>query len=346
MKRICIVGTGALGGLIGARLALAGAVLTLIDRGEQLAALRSRGLSLFDPDGSLQTTRAFRTASRCQDVGRQDLVILTVKAYDLPGIASSLSALFGEQTVVVPMQNGIPWWYFERHDGEHRGLRLRSADPTGQLQKSVDSARVVGCVAYPGVSVDSPGVIRHAEGNRFAIGELDGTMTDRLAWISQLLESAGFQCRPISDIRAEIWLKALGSVSLNPVSVLTRSTMAEICRAADSRILVRRMMEEAQAVATRLGITLRKTIDDRLAGAEAVGEHKTSMLQDFEAGRPLEIDAIIGAVIELGLLTQTPTPCIGAVHVRLQSLAGKEVRTAGHEQEMEIGLADIGRLIV
>jgi 2-dehydropantoate 2-reductase len=314
----CIVGAGALGGFIGARLALAGAHPTLIDRDEQLNALRRSGLQFVEMDGSVQVTRAFRTTETCQEAGVHDLVLLCVKAYDLPSLALDLSSLIGPQTVVLTLQNGIPWWYFQRHGGAFEGTRLRSADPVGALTATIDPGQIIGCVAYPAASADGPGHVRHVEGERFALGEIDGRLTDRLAQVADLLETGGFRARPIEDIRAELWHKALGSVSFNPISALTGGTMAEICRHPESRALVRRMMEEAESIAGRLGIQLRRTIDERLAGAEAVGEHKTSMLQDLEAGRRLEMDALVGTVLELGRLVDVPTPAIASVDACLR----------------------------
>jgi 2-dehydropantoate 2-reductase len=316
--RVCIVGAGALGGFVGARLALAGLEPTLIDRDRQLTALQSEGVRLIGQDGFRQTARAFRATSSFDEAGPHDLVILAVKAYDLPNVAPFLSSLFHDHTIVLPMQNGIPWWYFEGHGGGLEGVRLQSIDPDGLMQHEVAGRRTIGCVAYPAASLESPGTVRHIEGDRFAIGELDGTISDRLESVCCIFEAAGLRARAITDIRAEIWLKALGSVSFNPISTLTGATMAGICRQPETRALVRRMMEEAQTIAGKLGVTIRKTIDERIAGAQAVGEHRTSMLQDFEAGRPLETGALIGSVSELGRLTATPTPSIDAVHACLQ----------------------------
>lgn len=316
--KTCIVGAGALGGFVGARLALAGTELTLIDREETLTALRQNGLRFAEIHGSAQVTRAFRTAASCREAGVHDLVLLCVKAYDLPPLAGELGGLIGPDTVVLTLQNGIPWWYFQRHSGPLAGARLLSADPAGALTKAVDPARIIGCVAYPAAASDGPGSVRHVEGERFALGELDGRLTDRLARVAKHLETGGFRARPIEDIRAELWLKALGSVSFNPISALTGATMVEICQNPESRALVRRMMEEAETIAGRLGITLRRTIDERLAGAEAVGDHKTSMLQDLEAGRRLELDALVGTVLELGRLTEVPTPAIESVEACLR----------------------------
>lgn len=319
--KTCIVGAGALGGLLGARMALAGLDPTLVDRGVQLRALQNEGLRLLRSDGETSETRAYRTAASCAEAGAHDLVLLCLKAYDLPGLADELPALAHDDTVFVTMQNGIPWWYFQRHGGQLEGTKLRSVDPAGALSERVEPRRIIGGVAYPAAEVDAPGVVRHVDGDVFALGELDGELTDRLAAVCDVFESAGLRGRPIRDIRAELWLKELGSVSFNPLSALTGATMGGICRRAETRSLARRMMEEALAVANALGISVRKTIDQRLAGAETVGEHRTSMLQDLEAGRRLELDALMGVVVELGRLTGVETPAIEAVEAAVRIIA-------------------------
>ncbi|MFW6084153.1 MAG: ketopantoate reductase family protein, partial [Gemmatimonadota bacterium] len=301
--KTCIVGAGALGGLLGARMALAGVEPTLLDRGVQLRALQDEGLRLLRSSGETCETRAYRTAASCAEAGPHDLVLLCLKAYDLPDVADELPALAHDDTVFVTLQNGIPWWYFQRHGGRLADTRLRSVDPDGGLADRVDPRKIIGGVAYPAAEVEEPGVIRHVDGEVFALGELDGETTDRLAAVCDVFETAGLRGRAIRDIRAELWLKELGSVSFNPLSALTGATMAGLCRRAETRSLARRMMEEALAVANGLGVSLRKTIDQRIAGAETVGEHRTSMLQDLEAGRRLELDALVGVVIEIGRLT-------------------------------------------
>jgi 2-dehydropantoate 2-reductase len=226
------------------------------------------------------------------------------------------------------VQNGIPWWYFLKHGGTFEGTRLHSLDPDGLLASRIDVDRIIACVVYPAANLVAPGVIRHVEGNRFPIGEVDGTLTDRVQAIEALLVRAGLKTRILTDIRAEIWLKAVGTLAFNPISSLTHATMAEICQFPDTRHLATTMMTEAQTIAEKLGITLRLTIERRIQGAEAVGAHKTSMLQDVEAGRPLEIEALIGAVVEMGRLTQTPTPAIDIVYA-LTKLLDKRVRDEG-----------------
>ncbi len=222
--------------------------------------------------------------------------------------------------MIVTVQNGIPWWYFHKHGGEFDGRQLESLDPDGTLGKNIDGDKIVGCVVYPAGAVDAPGVIRHVEGDRFPVGELDGSTTERVQTLHDTLVNAGFQSRILDDIRSEIWLKAWGNLSFNPISALTHATLVDICQFAETRKLAETMMGEAQAIAEKLGITFRHTIEKRIAGAEGVGAHKTSMLQDVEAGRSLETEALIGAILELGQITETPAPAIEAVYACVKLL--------------------------
>ena len=246
--------------------------------------------------------------------GPQDLVILGVKAHQIAPIAGALPALFGPGTIVLTTQNGIPWWYFQRHGGPLDGTVLDSLDPGGVIAGAIAPERIVGCIAYPAAEISAPGRIRHIEGARFPVGELDGSITDRASVLSETLQRAGFKAPILESIRSEIWLKAWGNLSFNPISALTHATLVDICRFPPSRELAARMMTEAQEVAGKLGIAFRVPLERRIAGAERVGRHKTSMLQDAESGKALETEAIIGAVVELGRLTGTPTPSIDAVH--------------------------------
>ncbi len=318
--KICVVGAGAIGGLMGARFALAGEEVTLIDQGAHLAAIRERGLKLIGEDGSESVARNLEVCDKLTDAGPQDLVILALKAHYLESVARDVPALMGPETVIVTVQNGIPWWYFHKHGGPFDGRRLESLDPTGVLGKHIDADRIIGCVVYPAAEVSEPGVIHHVEGDRFPIGELDGRETDRVRRLYDTLITAGFRSRILDDIRSEIWLKAWGNLSFNPISALTHATLAEICQYLDTRRLAAAMMAEAQDIAEKLGITFRHTIEKRIAGAESVGAHKTSMLQDVELGRSLEIEALMGAVLELGRLTETPAPSIQAVYACVKLL--------------------------
>ena len=311
---ICVVGAGAIGGLLAVRLAEAGEQLTIIDQGEHLQAIQRNGLKLLMADGSEHHTRSLRASASIADAGPQDVVILAVKTHILPDIAPGLAALMHDDTVVLPMQNGLPWWYFQKHGGEYDGRSIQCLDPDGTLREHMDVDRILGCVVYPAGEIASPGVIRHTEGNRFPLGELDGSDSPRARALAQMFTNAGFKSFVIEDIRAEIWLKLIGNLSFNPISALTHATLVDICQYPPSRALAQSLMEEAQSVANHLGITLRVSIEKRIAGAESVGKHKTSMLQDVEAGRGLELEAIMGAVVELGRMTGVATPGIDAIY--------------------------------
>ena len=252
--------------------------------------------------------------------GPQDLVILALKAHQIAAIAPGLDVLYGAETVVLPVQNGVPWWFFQRFGGEHDGRRLRSLDPEGVLERHIPTERIVASIAYPAADRPEPGVVRVVEGDKFPVGELDGSRSERAGRIAATLSGAGFSSRVLTNIRTHLWVKAWGNLAFNPISALTGATLVEIIRHPDTRALAARMMEEAGAIAAALGIRLPVTIDRRIEAAEAVGDHKTSMLQDAEAGRALELEPLVGVFIELGKLTSTPTPVINAIYacVRLR----------------------------
>jgi 2-dehydropantoate 2-reductase len=300
--RVLVFGSGAIGSLIGAGLIDAGADVALLDRGSQYSALRSAGLRLVDREGRMRTLTSMRVVREPGEFPHAGLVILAVKAHQIAPALSALENAVAGGATLLTLQNGIPWWYFLRAGGEFAGRKLRSVDHDGVLANRIDARRIVGCIAYPAVEIVEPGVVRHVEGNRFPIGELDGSRSPRCTAISALLERAGFRSPVLEDVRSEIWVKAWGTLAFNPVSALTGMTMAEICRSPDTRALVVRMMTESQEIAARLGVKMRVPLEKRLLGAERVGEHKTSMLLDLEAGRPLEIEAILGAIVELGEL--------------------------------------------
>jgi 2-dehydropantoate 2-reductase len=319
--KICVVGAGSIGGYLAVLFAEAGHEVTVCARGAHLAAIRSRGLELVMEDGSRKIARKLRTPDTIRDARPQDLVILGVKAHQVEAIVDELPALFHDDTMLIPMQNGIPWWYFQRHGGEHEGQVVRTADPAGKISATIDPRRIIGCVVYPAASIAAPGVIRHIEGNRFPLGELDGTETARIRILSDMFIAAGLKAPVLTAIRNEIWLKLWGNLSFNPISALTHSTLVDLCRFPLSRNLAETMMLEAQAVGHKLGVEFRVPLDKRIAGAEKVGKHKTSMLQDVEAGRDPEIDALVGSVIELAALTQTPVPQISAVYALVKLLS-------------------------
>jgi 2-dehydropantoate 2-reductase len=316
--RIAIVGAGAIGGFLAARLAASGIEVTLVARGAQLEALRSRGLTLIERDGR-QTTHRLEAADRLAHAGPQDYVVLAVKAHQVEPLVEDLTRL-PSSTAIVPMQNGIPWWYFQRHGGAREGRPVHAVDPDGRLAKSIDPAKLVGCVVYPAGELVAPGVVRHVEGERFAIGELDGVWTARIHALSEAMSRAGLKAPVLADIRAEVWLKLWGNLTFNPLSALTRATLDRICADPNTRQLAAAMMAEAQEVASRLGISFRVPIERRIEGAARVGAHKTSMLQDVEAGRATEIDALLGSVIELARLTETPVPRLESIYACMRLL--------------------------
>jgi 2-dehydropantoate 2-reductase len=319
--KIAVVGAGAIGGYLGARLSAAGEEVTFIARGANLVALRTEGMRLIGEDGTEVRSVGARAVEKPEQAGIQDFVLLTVKAHQVAAVAPELQHLCHAGTAIVTMQNGIPWWYFHRHGGRYEGTPIRSADPDGTIGRHVDPARIIGSVVYPAANLIAPGVVQVVEGNRFTLGEPDGSTSARVQAISASLTKAGFKAPVIADIRSEIWLKLWGNLSFNPISALTHASLVDICRFPLTRDLAAQMMREAEAIANKLGITFRVPIERRIAGAEKVGAHKTSMLQDIEQGRPIEIEALMGSVVELGALTETPTPCIGAVYACASLLA-------------------------
>jgi 2-dehydropantoate 2-reductase len=303
--RVAIVGAGAIGGLLGAHLSRSGEDVILIARGPHLAAMRSRGVTVRSSGGE------FNARPECTDdvgaIASADVVFLTLKAHSIPAVAETIGSSLAEGACLVGAQNGIPWWYFEeRH--------LESVDPGGIIARNSPYGKVVGCIAYPAAQVVEPGVIEHLEGNRFTLGEPDGSKSERVQAISAMLVKAGFKAPIQQRIRNEIWLKLLGNATLNPLSALTHASLADIVNSPITRELVRTLMEEVDAVATALGVDVPLTIDKRMAGAAATGEHKTSMLQDLEAGRPLEVDALVGAVVELADGAGVPVPALDVVY--------------------------------
>jgi 2-dehydropantoate 2-reductase len=318
--RICVVGAGAIGGLLGVRLALSGNEVTLIDQGAHLEAIKGNGLKLVMADGAEHVAKDVKATNSFEEAGPQDLVFLAIKAHYIEAVAPSLSALFGPDTMVVTVQNGLPWWYFQKHGGPFDGRRLESLDPGGVIEASIEADRIIGCVVYPAAAVTAPGVIHHVEGDRFPVGELDNRETERLRGVHDLLVNAGFRSRILTSIRSEIWLKAWGNLSFNPISALTHATLADMCEFPETTALAGHMMREAAEIAGKLGIDFRHTIERRIEGARSVGAHKTSMLQDVEAGRSLEVEALAGAIIELGRLTETPCPHIEAVYACVKLL--------------------------
>ncbi len=327
--RICVVGAGAIGGFMGAKLSLAGEDVTLIARGPHLAAIRQNGLKLIMQDGTELVARDAKATDDFAEVGPTDVVILALKAHQIADVAAEMAGLLGPDTVLVTVQNGIPWWYFHKLGGELEGTRLRSLDPAGVIEKHIPYDSIIGSIAYPACEKPEPGVIKHVEGNRFPVAELDGSKSERVKTIAALFTNAGFKSKVSTDIRSQIWLKAWGNLSFNPISALTRARLSEICKFPETRQLAADMMSEAQEIAEKLGVTFRLTIDQRIEGAERVGAHKTSMLQDVELGRALETEALIGVIAELGRLTNTATPSVDAVYALTKLLSERLARSAG-----------------
>jgi 2-dehydropantoate 2-reductase len=318
--KVCIVGAGAIGGLLGVKLAQAGASVSVLARGAHLEAIREQGLTLIAEDQTRHNVR-LEASSSLADLGAQDVVVLGMKAHQVAAVAPALQHVLGPDTRVVTTQNGVPWWYFQKLEGPHAGQRLESVDPGGVIAAHIEIDRVIACIAYPAAEIAAPGVIRHIDGNRFSLGELDGTRSARLRELSELLHGAGFRAPMSTDIRSEIWLKLWGNCSFNPISALTHASLADICEFPHTRELAANVMREAQTIGDKLGVRFLVSLEKRIAGAQAVGHHKTSMLQDVEAGRPLELDALVGSVIELGRITETPTPYLAALYACTSLLA-------------------------
>ena len=325
--KICVVGAGAIGGMLAAKLARSGHEVSVVARGAHLEAILENGLRYIE-DGE---TSVLSGLSASDDVGAftdQDLVLLAVKAHQIEPVADQLMGTLSRDGAIVTLQNGIPWWYFQGLDGAYRDRVVRTVDPHGAIAAAVDPQRIIGCIAFPAAVIESPGVIRHVEGNRFPLGELDGRESMRAIAVRDAFTGAGLKSFILPDIRSEMWLKLWGNLSFNPISALTHSTLVDICRFPATRALAARMMSEAQLIAEKLGASFRVPLERRIEGAERVGAHKTSMLQDLEAGKPLEIDGMLGVVIELGEWTNTPTPAIDTVHA-LVGLLNKTVQDDG-----------------
>jgi len=317
--RVAVLGAGAIGGFVGSMLARSGTDVTLIARGEHLAAIRRDGLRVL-VDGRDMVVDVPATDDPGV-IGVVDVVLLGLKAYSYASCGPLLAPLLGPDTSVVAAQNGIPWWYFYRQGGPFDGRRIQSVDPDGAVSAVIAPERAIGCVPYPAAEIVAPGVIRHLEGMQFPLGETDRSKSDRCRQFAEAMTAAGFRS-PVTDIRPQIWLKLMGNAAFNPISALTRSTMAEISAHPASRALVVRLMEEIAEIAAAIGDPPPSsiTIERRLAGAERVGHHKTSMLQDLDAGKPLEVDALLGAVVEIADMVGAEAPNLRAVHATVALL--------------------------
>jgi 2-dehydropantoate 2-reductase len=322
--RFLVAGAGAIGAYIGARMAQAGFDVTLYARGPHLHAMQENGVQVKSSDGDFVARPTIATS--LEDVGPVDVIFLGVKAHGLPQLAPQLKSVLGPDTAVVSTQNGIPWWYFQGFGGEWEGLRLERVDPGGVVSAAIEAKSVVGSIIYFATEIVEPGVIRHTEGNRITLGEPDGTRSDRIRSIAETLIASGFRCPITTRIRHEIFVKVLGNASFNPVSALTRATLVQIARDPGTSSVIRSIMQEVEAVSHKLGMELPISIDQRIAGAEKVGEHKTSMLQDLEAGRPIELEALVGAVVEIGERVGLPMTCTRTIYNCTKLLAERAIR--------------------
>ena len=310
--KICIFGAGAIGGFVGAKLAASGAEVSMVARGANLSEMKKNGLTLLE-DGLDPKRIMVRVAQDPMELGAQDYVFVTLKAHSVPSVAESMIPLFHDDTTIVSGVNGIPWWYFHKVGGEFEGTRLSSVDPDNKQWDLFGPNRVLGCVVYPAAEVIKPGVIRHIEGTKFSLGEPNGEKSKRSLLFSEALRAAGLKAPVRKKIRDEIWVKLWGNLSFNPISALTNATLDVLCEDQDTRQVLRTMMLEAKEIGEKLGVNFPIDVEQRINGGAAVGSHKTSMLQDLELSRPLEIDAILGSVQELGQITKTSTPTIDTV---------------------------------
>ncbi|MGB0556018.1 MAG: 2-dehydropantoate 2-reductase [Paracoccaceae bacterium] len=309
--KICVFGAGAIGGYMGVKLAQAGADVSLVARGPHLAAMQQNGLRLIEEG---QEHKVSVSASDTpSDLGEQDYIIVTLKAHSVPPVVEKMRPLIGKNTTIVSGVNGVPWWYFHKIGGPLEGTRLHSVDPDDAQWNGFGPDNVLGCVVYPAAEVIEPGVIKHIEGNRFSLGEPDGSKSERAIALSQALSAAGLKAPVRPKLRDEIWVKLWGNLSFNPISALTHATLDVLCTDEGTRPIARAMMLEAQEIAEKLGVKFPIDVERRIDGGAAVGAHRTSMLQDLDQGRPMEIDALVASVQELGKITQTPTPIIDTV---------------------------------
>ena len=317
--KVCIYGAGAIGGYLGVQLAHAGAEVSLVARGAHLAAMQANGVKLL-MDGDERTAR-LRCTDDPAELGPQDYIFVSLKAHSVPGVVDAMEPLLGNDTSVVTAVNGVPYWYFYKHGGDLEGSRLETIDPGGRQWRALRPERAIGCIVYPATEVVEPGVIQHVYGDKFPIGEPSGERTERVERLSELMEAAGLRAPVLDRIRDEMWLKLWGNLCFNPISALTHATLDVIASDEGTRAVAKAMMLEGQAIAERLGVKFRVDVERRIDGAGAVGAHKTSMLQDLERGRAMEIDPLVTVVQELGRQVEIPTPTIDIVLARVQQRA-------------------------
>lgn len=310
--KVCIFGAGAIGGYLAHGLAqVEGVELSVIARGAHLAAMQEKGLTLIQ-DGEEKTVPVCATKDPAE-LGPQDYVLIGLKAHQAWDATDAMQPLLGPDTAVVTCQNGVPWWYFHGLDNEFAGNSLEAVDPGARQWKGIGPERAIGCVVYPATEIVEPGTIKHTYGDKFALGEPDGSQSDRAKALSEALEKGGFRAPVLDDIRSEIWLKLWGNLCFNPISAITRATLDIVATDPHTRPIADKMMQEAEEIAIKLGSSFRVDRERRINGAAKVGAHRTSMLQDLEAGRGLEIDALTTAVQEMGRIVGIPTPTIDVV---------------------------------
>lgn len=310
--KICIFGAGAIGGYMGVKLATAGVDVSLVARGPHLAAMQSKGLTLQE-EGQDPVNVTVNASDNPAELGPQDYVVITLKAHSVPAVVDAMQPLLGKDTTVVSGVNGVPWWYFHKLEGPYEGTRIASVDPNGAQWEGLGPDRVLGCVVYPAAEVVEPGIIKHIEGNRFSLGEPDGSKSERALELSKALAAAGLRAPVRPRIRDEIWVKLWGNMSFNPISALTHATLDVLCENTGTRAVARNMMLEAQEIAEKLGVKFPINVDKRIDGGASVGAHRTSMWQDLDLERPMEIDALVTSVQEMGVLTSTNTPTLDTV---------------------------------
>jgi 2-dehydropantoate 2-reductase len=325
---IAIVGAGAIGGYLGVKLAQSGVDVTFIARGENLKAIKANGMKLLLQDGSEVHAKNVKAASM-DEATPHDYVFLTMKSHQVAPVADDIQKLCGKNSAVVTMQNGVPWWYFYQLAGEFQGTQLQSVDPLSKVWNAIGPDRVIGSVVYPAAELIAPGVVKLIEGNRFTLGEPSGEKTERVTQLAQAMITAGFKTPVSNDIRSELWVKLWGNLTFNPVSALTHATLEDICKFPLSRSVAEQMMKEAQQVGERIGVQFKIPIEKRIAGAQAVGAHKTSMLQDIEQGKSPELEALLGSVVELGVIAGIQTPTLNTVYALTRLLAQSIERAGG-----------------
>jgi len=323
--KVCVVGAGAIGGLLAVKMAASGVDVHVIARGTHLEAIKEHGLRLIE--GETETCAKVSATKEMTNIGTFDVVFICVKGHRIAPIVDELNALCNEQTVLVSTQNGIPWWYFQEADHipqvteQLKNHSIEAVDPGSVISSTLDPKRIIGCVVYPAAHIKAPGIVQHVEGNRFPVGELNGSESERVKKLSEMLIRSGFKSPVLPDVRSELWLKCWGSCCFNPLSALTHSTLEQICTFPLTRKLAEEVMTEAQTIGEKLGATFRVPLERRINGAAAVGNHKTSMLQDAEEGRAMEIDALVGSVVELGRLTSVQTPHLNTIYWCVKLLA-------------------------